>query len=149
MYKTRPMIVINFSGSKANAHALNLTWTTYIYTNITHRESMIICMVPPPLRHRRRAVEAAWKRKLPQTVWHVAAPPQLRVRLLMFDTFINVNCCHLPFPFHQSSSATKICYVYNADCSWVYTFCCWRRGGSVASSLLLLQQRARLDNKHY
>ena len=46
------MIVINFSGSKANAHALNLTWTTYIYTNITHRESMIICMVPPPLRHR-------------------------------------------------------------------------------------------------
>ena len=43
------MIVINFSGSKANAHALNLTWTTYIYTNITHRESMIIYTLPPPL----------------------------------------------------------------------------------------------------
>ena len=134
MYKTRPMIVINFSGSKANAHALNLTWTTYIYTNITHRESMIICMVPPPpLRHRAPRRRSCVEKKASSNCLTCGggAAAQLRVRLLMFDTFINVNCCHLPFPFHQSSTATKICYVYNADCSWVYTFCCWRRLCSV------------------
>ena len=147
MYKTRPMIVINFSGSKANAHALNLTWTTYIYTNITHRESMIICMVPPPLRHRRRAVEAAWKRKLPQTVWHVAA----RRRNFECDcwcsillSMLTVVTCHFRFTNPAVLQKFVMCIMLIAV-GYIH----FAAGGGSASSRLLLQQRARLDNKHY